>query len=78
MKLRYSMQAWVKRTRNAHNQTQQQLAEKSGLSRSFIAGVEVGERKVDFDAYYTLCRTWCLDPGEELNGIILRHEEPFK
>ncbi len=46
----------VRRLRSAAGMTQEDLAERSGLHRTYIVGVETGERNLSLDAIHKLAR----------------------
>jgi transcriptional regulator with XRE-family HTH domain len=67
--------------RKAAGMNQRQLAEKLGRERSFVARVEVGERRVDLVEFYWICRACGQDPEKAARGLMKefgRSERPFK
>ena len=58
----------VRRLREAQNLSQEELAERSGLHRNYIGGIERGERNVGIKAFFSLARGLKIHPSE-----ILRH-----
>lgn len=61
----------VRRFREAQGLSQEELAERSGLHRNYIGGIERGERNVGVKALARLARALGLSPGELLAGWVL-------
>ncbi len=55
--------------RNAARLTQRELAERLGKPPSFIAKIELGERRLDFVEFIALVRALGLDPAEFVGAI---------
>ena len=60
----------IKRQRRAMGLTQAELARKLGKSQSFIAKVELGERRLDVHEFVAYARALDLDPLELLKVIL--------
>ncbi len=56
--------------RKAAGMNQRQLAEKLGRERSFIARVEVGERRVDLVEFFWICRVCGESPEKAARGLL--------
>src|SRR5437764_257210 len=54
----------VRELRLSHGMTQQDLAEKAGISVSFLSFLEKGDRKGSLQTYYDLARAFSLELGE--------------
>lgn len=64
------------RNRRAHLKlTQSQLAELSGLHRTYISGVELGDRNVSLRNIVSIAAALDCAPGELLDGIGLIERE---
>ena len=50
--------------------TQRQLAERLGRERSFVARLEMGERRLDVVEFYWVCRACGADPEVMAAGIM--------
>jgi transcriptional regulator with XRE-family HTH domain len=59
----------VRRLRDAKGFSQEELAERSGLHRNYIGGIERGERNVGITALIRLARGLGLHPSEILRGV---------
>jgi transcriptional regulator with XRE-family HTH domain len=59
----------VRRMREALDWSQEQLAEQAGLHRTYISGLERGERNVSVLNILRLARALQSTPGELLNDI---------
>lgn len=56
----------VRRLRNGQNLSQEELAERSGLHRNYIGGIERGERNIGLKALFALARGLNVRPSELL------------
>jgi transcriptional regulator with XRE-family HTH domain len=54
----------VRQLRQAHGWTQEDLAERAGLHRTYVTGVERGQRNVSLDAIHLLAIGLAVTPGE--------------
>ncbi|GAB3535893.1 helix-turn-helix transcriptional regulator [Arthrobacter tecti] len=59
----------VRELRLAQGLSQERLAHEAGLDRSYIGGVERGERNVALDNIYRLARALAVAPGELLPTV---------
>lgn len=60
----------LKALRQASGLTQRDLAAKLGREPSFVARVELGERRVDLVEFFWLCRALRVRPEPEVAGLI--------
>lgn len=44
--------------------TQRDLADRLGREQSFVARIEIGERRVDVVEFFWICRACGVDPGQ--------------
>ena len=58
----------VRRFREAQGLSQEELAERSGLHRNYIGGIERGERNVGVKALAQLARAFQVTPSAMLAG----------
>lgn len=56
--------------RKAAGLTQRALAQKLGRERSFVARIELAERRVDLIEFYWICKACGADPETETNRLI--------
>lgn len=60
----------VRRLRVEQNLSQEELAERSGLHRNYIGGIERGERNVGVKALFKIARALSVPPSTLLEGAI--------
>ena len=60
----------VRRLRESHGMTQESLAEAAGLDRSYIGGIERGERNPALTAILRLASALGIVPADLFNGIV--------
>ena len=56
--------------------TQRELAVKLGRERSFIARLELGERRLDVVEFFWLCRACSADPVKESANLMRQLDMP--
>jgi transcriptional regulator with XRE-family HTH domain len=61
----------IRRQREAQKLSQEELAERSGLHRNYIGGIERGERNVGVKALFNIARGLRVQPAELLEEIEL-------
>jgi transcriptional regulator with XRE-family HTH domain len=66
----------VRRLREAQQLSQEELAERSGLHRNYIGGIERGERNPGVKNLFNLARALNVHPAEILQSIKLVRHEP--
>ena len=59
----------IREKRKALGWTQEELADRAQIDRSYIGGVERGERNVTFSVLCQICRALGCDVGEIADGI---------
>ncbi|MGH8628325.1 MAG: helix-turn-helix domain-containing protein [Gammaproteobacteria bacterium] len=59
----------VRATRESTGLSQEQLADKSGLHRTYVGSVERGERNIALLNIIRLARALEVDPGDLLSGL---------
>jgi transcriptional regulator with XRE-family HTH domain len=59
----------IRERRKALNLTQEELAAKAGIDRSYIGGVERGERNVTFTMLCTICAAMDCDVAALTHGL---------
>jgi transcriptional regulator with XRE-family HTH domain len=59
----------IRETRKALGLTQEQLADKAGIDRSYIGGVERGERNLTFKVLCEICAALECDVAKLTKGI---------
>lgn len=50
------------------------VAEKLGLTPSYISAIELGKSRLSLKMYLSLCDIYELNPGDFLNAVITEHE----
>jgi len=61
---------WLKTNRLARNVTMRTVARRLGVSHTWIAKTESGERRLEVNEYVDLCFALGLDPHQGLNLVI--------
>jgi len=61
---------WLKSKRRGCELTQRRLAEILAVQQSWIAKIELGERRLDVIEYVELCEAMKIDPMEGLQKIL--------
>ncbi len=61
---------WLKANRKARNITMRMVAGRLGVSHSWIAKTENGERRLDINEFVDLCFALGVDPHQGLNLVI--------
>lgn len=59
----------VRRLRKVHGFSQEELAERAGLHRTYIGSVERGERNLSLDNIVAIARALGVAVAELMNGI---------
>ena len=59
----------VRRLRKAHGFSQEELAERAGLHRTYIGSVERGERNISLDNIVAIARALGVAVAELMDGI---------
>jgi len=54
----------IKKYRKKHNISQEELAERAGLHRTYIGGIERGERNITLDSLQTIAIALSIAPVE--------------
>lgn len=58
----------IKSARKVCNMTQEQLAEKMGVSIAFLSRIERGSSQINLKRLSQVCEILCITEGEVLNG----------
>lgn len=58
-----------KDVRTEHNMSQQDVADRIGVTRSCYANWEQGIRSIDMVSFYKLCNVFLLDPNDVINKV---------
>lgn len=61
---------WLKKKRRGCELTQRRLAEILNVQQSWIAKVELGERRLDVIEYVELCEAMEIDPAEGIRKML--------
>ena len=59
----------IREQRKARGWTQEELADNAGIDRSYIGGVERGERNLTFKVLCQICKALCCDVAVLTKGI---------
>ena len=76
------MGARVRQQRRLNGLTQEQLAERTGVSNSFIGHIERGEKKASVETVVALCNAMDISPSvllqESLSDAVMRSQLAFE
>lgn len=61
----------VRHLRNGQGLSQEELADRSGLHRNYIGGIERGERNVGVKALFALARAFKIQPAKLIENVKL-------
>jgi transcriptional regulator with XRE-family HTH domain len=65
----HKLGAEIRKLRNARGFSQESFADACGLDRTYIGGVERGERNLGFKNLLRIARTLDVNPSDLLSGI---------
>ena len=61
---------WLKNQRLHQELTMRQLAERLGVSHSFIGKIEQGERRLDVAEYLQYCEALAVNPSDGIKAML--------
>ncbi|MDN6822934.1 helix-turn-helix domain-containing protein [Corynebacterium flavescens] len=59
----------LRAARKSQSLSQEALAHLAGLDRTYVSGVERGERNISLQNIVRLAKTLCVDPGVLVSGL---------